>query len=304
MKTERIGSRGVLFTLEAHESAFASDYCVYLIEGENTVYLCDTHVGPRSMEPIGDYMRENGLDKKELVIFFSHSDWDHVWGACAFPEATVVAQHGTLKRLYDHGHLELQRYAKYQNGDVRLVYPTITFESKLSFCRDGVEFIFAPGHTSDSAICHDRRDSVLYLGDLVEVPHPEIQAHDLETYIETLEGIGELKARVMITAHSGRVGEKDIQDNIAYIQRFQEIAFSEPAEQEPEAAKMIRKQYTLLMYEDAIAETAGDKFDYPTFQKELWGSLELDYLEPITTLLKKVEHEELKLALESYMAGL
>ena len=64
MKTERIGSRGVLFTLEEHESAFASDYCVYLIEGENTVYLCDTHVGPRSMEPSGDYMRENGLDKR------------------------------------------------------------------------------------------------------------------------------------------------------------------------------------------------------------------------------------------------
>ena len=59
MKTERIGSRGVLFTLEEHESAFASDYYMYLIEGENTVYLCDTHVGPRSMEPIGDYMREN-----------------------------------------------------------------------------------------------------------------------------------------------------------------------------------------------------------------------------------------------------
>ena len=43
---------------------------------------------------------------------------------------------------------------------------------------------------------------------------------------------------------------------------------------------MIRKQYTLLIYEDAIAETAGDKPDYPTFQKELWGSLELTIWSP------------------------
>lgn len=304
MKIERIGSRGVLFTLEGQEGALAGDYHIYLIEGENTVYLCDTHLGPKSMEPIQEYLRENGLDRKELVIFLSHSDWDHVWGVCAFPGAKVVAQHRLLKRLYDRGHLELQRYADYQNGEVKLVYPTLTFESKLTFCQDGVEFISAPGHTSDSAICYDRRDSVLYLGDLVETPHPAIQAHDLETYVETLEDIIELKARVMVTTHSGRVSGKDIEDNIAYIQEFQETALSEPAPGDSKEADMIRKQYVLLLYEEAISQTTRDKFDYLAFQKELWGSLELDYLKPRLTLLQEADYEELKLALQSYMAGL
>ena len=303
MKIEKIGSRGVLFTMEANDSAFAEDYYIYLINGEKDLYLCDTHVGPKSMEPIQQYLAANGLDTKPLVIFHSHSDWDHIWGACAFPGATVVAQHRSLQRLYDRGYLELQRYAKFQNGEVRLVPPAITFDSRMLFCEDGVEFISAPGHTDDSAICYDRKDSVLYLGDLVERPRPVIQAHDLETYIETLEEIKGIAAQIMLTSHSGWVSKEDIEDNIAYIQQFQDIALGS-SEGDSEVGEMIRKCYTLLMYEDAIAQTVGNEFDYLTFQKELWHSLELDYLSSASALLRNVEYEELKLALESYMAGL
>lgn len=303
MKIEEIGNRGVLFTIEAQDSAFAEDYYIYLINGEKNLYLCDTHVGPASMEPIKEYLVDNGLNKKPLVILHSHSDWDHIWGACAFPGATVVSQHRSLRRLYDRGYLELQRYGKFQNGEVRLVPPTITFESRMLYCEDGVEFIAAPGHTDDSAICYDRRDSVLYVGDLVERPHPIIQAHDLETYTESLEGIKGMAAQVMISSHSGQVNLEDIQDNITYIQQFQDIALGSTGE-DSEVGEMIRKRYTLLMYEDAIARTVGDGFDYLTFQQQLWHSLEFDYLNSTSALLGNVDYEELKLALESYMAGL
>lgn len=303
MKTEKIGTRGVLFTLENNDGAFNDDYRIYLIEGERNVYLCDTHVGPRSMEPIREYLDRNGLDKKPLIIFLSHSDWDHIWGTCAFPEATVIAQHGSLQRIFQRGHLDLQRYANFKNGEVNLVYPTITFDDRICF-DDGVEFIFAPGHTRDSAICYDRRDSVLYLGDLVKKPQPILHEHDLETYIETLENIIAMAAKVMISTHSGQITQEDVQKNIAFIRKAQDTALSEPEEDESQDVEMIRKLYTLLMYEDAIAQTAGEDFDYMAFKKELWGSLELDYLSNRSHLLQNIEHEELKLALESYMAGL
>jgi len=304
MKVEKIGSRGILFTIEAHENAFEEDYFIYLINGENNVYLCDTHLGPESMKPIKEYMHSHGLDQKPLVLFFSHTDYDHIWGACAFPGATIIAHDRSLQRIFDRGQLDLQRYGKFQNGDVKLVYPNLTFDSRISFREDGVDFIFAPGHTNDSAVCYDRRESVLYVGDLVERPQPVILEHDLETYIETLENLKGMAAKVMIASHSGRVNNDDIDKNIEFIREFQDTALSEPTEDDTAETVMIRKMYTLLMYEEAIQQTAGDSFDYMEFQKELWGSLELDYLSPRSALLRNVEHEELRLALESYMAGL
>lgn len=304
VKIEKIGSRGVLFTYNETESALG-EYCVYLINGQNNVYLCDTHLGPKSMEPIQEYMRDNGLEEKPLVIFLSHADWDHIWGVCAFDQPLVVAHDKCTQRINDRGLLELERYASFMNGNIRLVYPSLSFDSRLSFQADGVEFIFAPGHTEDSAICYDRRDSVAYVGDLVEKPQPTVSFHDLETYIETLESLKALAAKLIISSHSGQVGAGDIDGNIEFLREFQDIALSESSEDVDESDNdMIRKLYTLLMYEDAIQQTAGPDFDYLKFQRVFWESLEMDYRNSKSALLRNVGYTELKLALESYMAGL
>ena len=301
MKIEKIGSRGTAFTFEEQESALG-EYTVYLINSDNRVYLCDTHLGPKSMEPIKEYLQAQGLNKP-LVIFLSHSDWDHVWGVCAFANLLVAAHELCAQKIIQRGPLELQRYASYQNGDIRLVTPNLTFDSRLLFADDGVEFIYAPGHTVDSAICFDHRDSALYAGDLVEKPQPAIGWHDLENYIDTLEYLRENPAQVIITSHSGIVTREDIEDNLDYIRDCQEIVQKEPDEDDGDA-DYLRKLYTLLLYEDAIAQTVGGDFDYAAFQRQLWQSLEMDYLSSETALLRNADYEELKLALESYMAGL
>jgi len=301
LKIKTIGSRGVLFTYEADECALGGNYSVYLINGEKNVYICDTHLGPESMKPIKDYLRSNGLDKKQLVVFLSHSDWDHIWGVCAFPKAIVVAHEKCSQRMFDRGLLELKRYHEYQNGDIKLVYPNLTFDSRLTFREDGVEFIYAPGHTIDSAICYDRKDSVLFLGDLVERPEPVISHHDLETYIDTLEILKGFQTEAVVSSHSGLVDERDMEDNIQFIRNFQERAMVETGDH---GNSMAIKLYTMLMYEDAIQQTAGDSFDYPDFQREFWGSLGMDYLNSESALLQNIEYEELRLALESYMIEL
>lgn len=303
MKTERIGSRGVMLTLEESESPIG-DFTAYLIVGEHNIFLCDTHLGPESMDLVKNYLQENKLDKP-LVVFLSHSDWDHIWGACAFPDSLIIAHEKCAARITTHGGLDLQRYAQHQRGRVQLVNPRLTFDSRMAFPGDGVEFIYAPGHTADSAICYDRREKIAYVGDLVERPEPVVGSHDLETYIETLENLRGLAAKTIITSHSGRVDEKDIEANIQHIRKFQDIALSEPAGEGPDSDEtMIRKIYTLLMYEDAIEQTTGETFDNLSFQRELWKSLDMDYLSRKSVLLRNVGYEELKLALESYMAGL
>lgn len=304
MKSEKIRSRGVALTFEGDECPLGG-FTVYLVIGEHNIYLCDTHLGPESMELIKEYLRDKGLTDKPLVIFLSHADWDHIWGVCAFDKPLVVAHEKCAKRIYARGYLEMERYAHFMKGDIRLVYPGLTFDNRLSFREDGVEFIYAPGHTVDSAICYDSRDKVAYVGDLVEKPQPSVSSHDIETYIETLERLKALDAKVLVSSHSGLVDEKDIEENIQFILRFQDIALSEPAEDDTGSSEdMIRKIYTLLMYEDAIEQTAGDSFDYLDFQREFWTSLDMDYRNSLSALLKNIRHEELKLALESYMTGL
>ena len=202
------------------------------------------------------------------------------------------------------GPLELQRYASFQNGEVSLINPHLTFDSSILFADDGVEFIYAPGHTEDSAICYDHRDAVLYAGDMVERPQPCIGWHDLEKYIDTLEYMREQPIQVIVSSHSGIVSPKDIEDNLDYLRQCQEIVEGSTAVDAEKDRDYLRKLYTLLLYEDAIAHTAGDDFDYASFQRQLWQSLDMDYLTSISSLLNNVEHEELKLALESIMAGL
>jgi len=295
-----------MFTFEAAECALGGGYSVYLINGEHNVYLCDTHLGPVSMELIKQYLRSNGLDNKELVIFLSHSDWDHVWGVCAFPGAMVIAHDKCPQRMFDRGQLELKKYAHYQNAEIELVYPNLTFDSRMTFREDGVEFIYAPGHTVDSAICYDRKDSVVFVGDLVENPEPVVSHHDLETYIETLETLKLMPAQVMVSSHSGVADKKNIEDNIQFLRDYQDTALTQSSgdSEDEDGANMIRKQYTLLMYEDAIQQTVGDSFDYLAFHREFWGSLDMDYLNTSSELLRNIGLEELKLALESYMVEL
>lgn len=301
MKIEKISSRGTIFTLEEGESALGK-YTVYLIEGENRLYLCDTHLGPKSMAPIQEHIKKQGLEKP-LVIFLSHSDWDHVWGVCAFTNPLVVAHELCAQNISQRGTLELQRYADYQNGDILLPTPNLTFDSRLLYADDGVEFIHAPGHTADSALCLDKKDLVLYVGDLVEKPQPCLGWHDLEHYEDTLEFLRESPAKVIVSSHSGIVTKKDIGDNIKYLHRCLDQVQKGISEEDGDSI-LLHKLYTLLLYEDAIAQTAGEGFNYPDFQRRLWQSLDLDYLEPISQLLGQTEHEDLKLALESIMAGL
>ena len=77
MLIQKIGERGVIFTYE-------DDITIYLIIGDHQYILCDTHLGPLSMNVIKEYITKR-LPDKEIVVFNSHSDWDHIWGNCAFP---------------------------------------------------------------------------------------------------------------------------------------------------------------------------------------------------------------------------
>lgn len=260
MLMREVQKRGLLFT-------FADNISVYLISTDKKYFICDTHLGPRSMEAVKQHIASQ-WPNKEIVIFNSHADWDHIWGNCAFPEAIIIGHETCRKRMQEIGAYDLAQLTEYHQGEIKLVLPSLTFSDKLVFEEEEVEFIYAPGHTIDCALCFDRQDSVLFVGDLIEYPLPYLDYHDLEAYIKTLEFIRNFRAKVIISAHSGIVEDRLIDDNIAYIK---DVLLGNPIN----AAQFSEYRHVhqvnvnnmiLLQFERIAREKLGKDFDYRSWR--------------------------------------
>ncbi|HWQ65547.1 MAG TPA: MBL fold metallo-hydrolase [Methanospirillum sp.] len=245
---------------------FDDGISVLLILGTRNNILCDTHLGPDSMDKVRTYLTSSQSDP-ELVIFNSHSDWDHIWGNCAFPDAWIIAHTRCRERMIERGRFDLNRLASHCRGQVTLKLPNLTFEDRLCLDDEGVEFIAAPGHTIDSALCFDGQDMVLYVGDLVEDPIPYLDYDNLDEYISTLRTLAAFPATIMVSAHSGVVSRDLIQSNIRYIQAVQRGASIDTETLGAYRAVHQCNLNTLLMfsYEKKVRTLMGNQFNFESF---------------------------------------
>lgn len=280
MVIKEVGKRGVSFTFE-------DNITIYLINTDNRMFLCDTHLGPLSMEYIKQYISAC-TGEKDLIIFNSHSDWDHIWGNCAFDDALILGHETCRNRMQERGEYDLERYSKNVKGTVKLKLPDLTFDSKITFEEEHIEFIYAPGHTIDSSVCFDRKDSVLFVGDLVENPIPYLSYIDLAGYIKTLEFIREFPADIKICAHSGIIDGEIINKNISYIENIlhgRSVEVEDSREFEYVHTYNV-KNMLLLNYESRAREKLGERFNFRAFRK---GFEDLSKIDKVG-LEKALEH--------------
>lgn len=277
----KVGNRGVIFT-------FDDDISVYLIHTDKYWFLCDTHLGPKSMEYIKEYIAMQANDA-EIIVFNTHSDWDHIWGNCAFQDGMIIGHETCKTRMQEIGQFDLLRLPEYHQGNIDLVLPNLTFSERMSFAEADIEFIYAPGHTIDSSVCYDRQDSALFVGDLVEYPIPYLDFNDLETYMKTLDFINNFPARVKISSHSGIINNELIKQNFSYIMNIFKGNPVDPRvyRETPGVHNFNINNRLLLKYEIMVREKLGAKFDYTTFRKQFGD-------------LKEVEYTDLQEALEFY----
>jgi len=280
-----IGTRGVIFTYE-------DDISVYLIKGDHLNILCDTHLGPLSMDVIKEYLLTQ-IVPKELLVFNSHSDWDHIWGNCAFEGAQIIGHETARRRMQEIGDYELNRLGKFHNGEIKLNYPNLTFSERLTFEDEDIEFSYAPGHTIDSSLCFDRRDSVLFVGDLIEYPIPYLDYYDLDAFIKTLKIIRDSPARIKLSAHSGIVNDDLIERNLSYVRGILlgQAITPEMIESSAEVHQYNLNNRLLLKYEPLIREKFGQNFDYASFRSNF-----LD--------LSQVNSNDFEAELGKYLRGL
>lgn len=227
MEVKKIGSRGTLFTFS---DLVGTDYdCttnVYVIEGREQVFVCDTFLGPDSMQAVKEYIATH-MAGKPLIIFNSHADWDHVWGNCAFASALIIAHQQCRGRLKADGEADLAKHAKFHRGEISLVLPNLTFQERMGFPEEGIEFFHSPGHTADSATCYDRIDRVLFVGDNLEDPIPYVTPGLLEQYVATLKRYLSIGIDTIIPVHGEVVSRELVRRNLQYIERFR---FGQPEE--------------------------------------------------------------------------
>lgn len=218
MQIEQLGERNITVI---HEKPFRTT--THLILGEKRVYVCDTFLGPEPMKEVSKVLRDRGAGEKPVVVFNSHSDWDHIWGNCYFHDSLIVAQVENPRRLLEEGEKDLEEYGENRQGEVILRPPNLLFEKSLSFADDQVEFFYSPGHTIDSASCYDHIDQVLFVGDNVESEIPHVNRLNLDTYVMTLVGYLKLKWNALVAGHDPIQRDNAlVKKNIEYLAQFRD----------------------------------------------------------------------------------
>jgi len=197
-----------------------------LICDEKKAVIWDTLSHPHDMECLLPK-----IEDRELIIIYSHADWDHIWGTGGLPyhQADIIGHNLCLKRFSSDVPLELKEKSVGEPirwGAVKLVAPTRTFIKNITVNLDTftLSLHHLPGHTPDSIVAFLPEQGILLMGDAVETPLPFISAESpLDLWIEELQRWeGDLRVQTVIPSHGAIGGREILQQNIEYLQHLKD----------------------------------------------------------------------------------
>jgi len=219
MDFQRVGTRGYLFT-------FMDPYLtnIYVIDGSKHIFILDTFLGPTPMQMVKKKISKTDISKKPWIAFNSHADYDHYWGNMEFKDGWIIAHDSAYQRIQSQGSQSLIEYGKYKMGEVEITPPNLLFRKKLTFVEDKIEFNYTPGHTGDSASCWDPIDRVLFTGDNIESPIPQVNLLNLKEWQQSLEEYLKIEPKIVICGHSTILeGTGLIQETLMYLKGLQSL---------------------------------------------------------------------------------
>lgn len=182
-----------------------------VIKTKEAVIVTDPNWLPNEIGEIKAYI-ESIIENRKLYIIFTHSDYDHIIAAGAFPNATTIASEAFVNRINKEEVLEQIRQFDaqyYIERDYPIIYPPIDIVIK----EDGqvlelqdltCRFYLSPGHTSDGLFTVVEPFGILLAGDyLSDVEFPFIE--DYEAYLATIQKvqtiISEKDVEVLVPGH-------------------------------------------------------------------------------------------------------
>jgi glyoxylase-like metal-dependent hydrolase (beta-lactamase superfamily II) len=216
-----------IYRFETGLSAMTSLFTVYLIKENQGVVI---EPGPAALVPrIQEAMKKVGM--KELAyIMPTHIHVDHAGGAGKlaqlYPEAKVVVHPAGVKHVVNPSRLIESTKTVFGEDFEAGFGPILPVpESQIKSVTDGeiikvdgreLQIIYAPGHAPHHIVIFDRSVKGIFCGEALGIPGGEGDrillpavappSFDQEIYLETMEKLRKLNARVLFYAHGGVVG--------------------------------------------------------------------------------------------------
>lgn len=164
-----------------------------VVETSDLVLVVDPTWLPHEVETIRHYV-EGIRQGRPLYLLFTHSDFDHIIGYGAFPDAVVIGS----KEMEEHPEKEqilemIQQFDSkyYLNRDYPILFPQLDIvvsydEERVIVGDTKITFYKAPGHTPDGLFAIVEPLGLLIAGDyLSDIEFPFI-FHSSEAYEDTL----------------------------------------------------------------------------------------------------------------------
>ncbi|QFF98950.1 MBL fold metallo-hydrolase [Psychrobacillus glaciei] len=201
-----------------------------VIELDEAIILTDPNWLPQEVEEIRIYINQIIKDK-QLYIIYTHSDFDHIIGSGAFPNAKVIAtnkfsENKHKEEAMNQVHTFDQKY--YLQRNYKPVYPQVDHivskdGQELALGTSKLTFYLAPGHTDDGLFTVIEPSGIFLSGDyLSDVEFPFIYSSYLD-YLKTIAKANDIFSRHNISIHVP--GHGHTTENVEEIQS--RIEFSE-----------------------------------------------------------------------------
>jgi hydroxyacylglutathione hydrolase len=185
-------------TIEVYQSQLFQTNST-IIKTKNAIVLVDPNWLPNEIEFLQKKVNEL-IEKNQLVLLFTHSDYDHIIGYGAFESNTTIASASFISNLKKNKILNQIAAFDDANYIVRtypITYPQIS--NAVSFDGEIVDIMAlkiktyqAKGHNDDGILAYFESEKTLVLGDyLCNVEFPYIYYSSTE-YEKTLEKIEHL----------------------------------------------------------------------------------------------------------------
>ncbi|MEC5423551.1 MBL fold metallo-hydrolase [Virgibacillus sp. C22-A2] len=179
-----------------------------IIQTNKAVIMTDPNWLPSEIEVIKNYINQIVGDK-QLYIIYTHSDFDHIIGSGAFPEAMVIASkqfdnNPTKEDVVQKINRFDQEY--YLNRNYIPEYPSVDIVvsddgKKLELESLTMTFYKAPGHTNDGLFTVVEPYGIFLSGDyLSDIEFPFIFS-DYNDYVNTVNKAENILLNHNITTH-------------------------------------------------------------------------------------------------------
>jgi Zn-dependent hydrolases, including glyoxylases len=164
--------------------------CVAVVAGSTASILVDAGNSPGHARRVREAIDAAGLPPPDTIVY-THHHWDHVWGACAWPSATVVAHrlgadllHAEAQRPWSRQYLRDQVAANPRLGpsfqareravtswsDFEIITPHVRFDNEITLPGNVYVQHIGGRHAPDSTIVVVPDSGVVLLGDAFYPP--------------------------------------------------------------------------------------------------------------------------------------